>query len=151
MIPILTGSLLGSGCADPAAPNGCQTAGGNPAGSIATGGCPAPRVTEGCKTTVAVRVSGGITPRIDWSPACGMNHVMVRTTRADGFAGAVFWSLSAPGSLLGPGVIYGEEPPGASLEGPTRALQPGTSYTVFLEMIEDGTVITGQGTTSFTP
>jgi hypothetical protein len=98
-----------------------------------------------------VRVSGGITPQIDWTPACGMNRVLVRTARADGQGGAVFWSFSAPGRLIGPGLVYGDDPDGAFLESPTRGLQVGTTYRVFLQMIAEDDVITGQGTTVFTP
>lgn len=141
--------LATTGCSDPVAPDPCNsTTGMSPA---AAAGCPVPRVTEGCKTTVSIRVSGGVNPQIDWTPACGMNHVMVRTARPDGLGGIVFWSLSAPLTFLDPGLSYGTQPPGALLEGPTRTLQAGTTYRISLEMIEDGAVITGQGTAIFTP
>lgn len=79
-----------------------------------------------------------------------MNHVVVRAARADGLGGQVFWAFSADG-LIGPGVRYGVFPPGTISEGPTRGLQPGTAYRVFLEMIVHGNRVTGQGDATFTP
>jgi hypothetical protein len=79
-----------------------------------------------------------------------MNHVVVRAARADGLGGQVFWAFSADG-LIGPGFRYGTFPPGAISEGPTRSLQAGTAYRVFLEMIVDGNRVTGRGDATFTP
>lgn len=99
---------------------------------------------------VSVRVSDEVTPRIDWSPSCGMNHVVVRAARSDGQGGQVFWAFTAE-QLVGPGLRFGVLPPGSISEGPTRSLQAGIAYHVSVEMIVNGNVITGQGDATFTP
>ena len=138
-------ALALSSCGAPAAPDACNTT-----PHFESSSCGNPRVTEGCQTTVSVRVTDDITPRIDWSPSCGVNHVVVRAARNDGHGGLVFWAFSAEGRLVSPGLQYGVLPPGALSEGPTRILQAGTAYQVSVEMIVDGSIITGQGTTTFT-
>jgi len=106
-------------------------------------------VTEGCQTMVDVRVNSEVNPRIEWSPSCGVNHVVVRAARSDGQGGQVFWAFSAESQLVGPGIQYGVLPPGTISEGPLRTLQAGTAYHVLVEMIVDGNVITGQGNATF--
>ena len=137
-------ALALSSCGAPSAPDGCNTMPG-----FENSRCGSPQVTEGCNTSVEVRISADETPRIDWSPACGMNHVVVRAARSDGQGGQVFWAFSAEDGLVGPGLWYGVLPPGTVSEGPTRLLQPGTAYRVSVEMIVDGNVITGQGAATF--
>lgn len=133
-------------CGEPTATDRCNTT-----PSFGAEGCGNPRVTEGCQTQVEVRVSNALDPRIDWSPSCGMNHVVVRAARSDGQGGQVFWAFSGGNQLVGPGVRYGVLPPGSISEGPTRTLQAGVAYRVAVEMIVDGNVITGQGVTIFIP
>lgn len=142
---LLTGLSL-AGCAEPSATDRCNTT-----PSFGAEGCGNPQVTEGCQTAVTVRVSSDDTPRIDWSPSCGMNHVVVRAARSDGQGGQVFWAFSAENGLVGPGVRYGVLPPGGVTEGPTHDLQAGIAYRVSVEMIVDGNVITGQGFSTFVP
>ena len=148
-------ALLVLSCAAEDTPNACTLKSGNaasPDGPTGAGpsSCAVPRVTEGCRTTVTVRASGGLTPQVDWDPQCGMNNVVVSAARPDGLSGPVFWSFSAEHGLVGPGLLYGVQPPGTLLESPTRSLQAGTTYRIVLEMIVDGIVI-GQGTSTFTP
>ena len=145
LVFFLAGLALSS-CSAPSVPDACNT---TPV--FGTEGCGNPRITEGCQTSVEVRVVADITPRIEWSPACGMNHVVVRAARSDGQGGQVFWAFSAENGLVGPGIRYGVFPPGVISEGPTRVLQPGTAYRVSVEMIVDGDVITGQGAAIFIP
>ena len=97
---------------------------------------------------IDVRVSSEVNPRIEWSPLCGVNHVVVRAARSDGQGGQVFWSFSSESQLVGPGIRYGEFPPGTISEGPRRALETGTAYLVRVEMIVDGVII-GQGDATF--
>jgi len=138
--------LVFSSCSEPSAPEPCSTP-----QTSSSPGCGNPRVTEGCRTSVEVRIITDVTPRIEWFPACGVNHVAVRAARSDGEGGQVYWAFSAENGLVGPGIRYGVFPPGTISEGPTRLLQPGTAYRVSVEMIVDGTIITGQGATIFIP
>jgi hypothetical protein len=114
--------------------------------------CTTPRSTDPCETTVAVSVSGGITPRVDWTPQCGITHLVVVSLGSDGQTGILMWSFSAPEVVpVGPSVHYGVLPTGAILEGPTRPLISGNLYRLTLEMISGTGVITGQGAVTFRP
>jgi hypothetical protein len=142
LIVFLAGIGIAS-CGEPSAPDACNTT-----PSSGTEHCGNPQVTQGCQTLVDVHISSDPSPRIDWSPECGMNHVVVRAARNDG-QGQVFWAFTAENQLIGPGVRYGVLPAGSISEGPTRILQPGTAYRVSVEMIVDGNIITGQGFATF--
>jgi hypothetical protein len=99
-----------------------------------------------------VSVSAGITPRIDWSPQCGITHLVVVSVGSDGQPEFLVWSFSASElAPVGPSVRYGVLPDGAILEGPTRPLVSGATYRVTLEMIVGGDVIAGHGTATFRP
>src|SRR5437867_13242977 len=67
----------------------------------------------GCGNGVTIEVSTSLnaaqTPRIDWSPRCGVTNLTV-VLLPTGPAGdpAVMWSISAPEqSQIGPPVLYG--------------------------------------------
>jgi hypothetical protein len=139
------GGLLLPSCAGSADSGTCT------AGPFPTSCTPAPLETEGCNTPIAINVSAGLNPRIDWTPQCGITHLVVTAVGSEGLPGVLAWSFSAPERApVRPSIPYGELPSGAILEGPTRPLVSGTTYRVSLEMIVGGD-IAGRGTLEFRP
>jgi hypothetical protein len=88
-----------------------------------------------CTAPVAVTVSAGLTPTLNWSPACRVSTLRVRHA-ADG---SPVWSLFADPldeRAIAPGVRYGDVPPGVfgPLQ-PAPPLEAGTSYVLILTAI----------------
>jgi hypothetical protein len=80
-----------------------------------------PAVLLACTEPLDVRVSAGLTPTFDWTPACRVDMIEVRS------AGNVpMWTVMAglaPGGAIGPGVRYGSVPAGTLEIEPASALE----------------------------
>lgn len=78
-------------------------------------------------TSVAVTVSGGLTPGIDWSPRCRVSLLLIEEEAHD------MWSLRGgeEENRVAPPITYGVTPNGLS-GGPAEPLVSGHTYEVIL-------------------
>lgn len=80
-------------------------------------------------------ISKDVPPRIDWSPRCGVGELLVEDER-NSFD---VWVIETPGeSGIGPGVVYGSVPEGASDRGASARLEDGGHYRVTLRSWRPG-------------
>ena len=105
-----------------------------------------------CSGTIALAASGGATPTISWTPACGISSLAVRPATALGLTEQPVWSFGTPmNGTVGPGVRYGVVPAGAT-GGPDQApaLSRGTRYRVDVLSLVGGDGLVASGTVEFT-
>jgi len=107
---------------------------------------------DGCRGTVDVVVgqpSAG-PPVFGWSPACGVSILTVERVPAAGGASVIVWQLTAPEQAqIGPSVLYGRIPRGASESRSAQALLTGVTYRVTVSSTIGGDAVGGSGTITF--
>ncbi|HKW49047.1 MAG TPA: hypothetical protein VJN70_16465, partial [Gemmatimonadaceae bacterium] len=108
----------------------------------------------GCSGTVTINVSPSRdvsgAPQFDWSPQCGITHLTV-TVQPNGIGDpAVMWSISAPeNAQMGPPVIFGRVPAGATLQISAQPLQSGSTYRVSIFSTIGGDGLTAEAEKTF--
>lgn len=108
----------------------------------------------GCVGDVALVVgvaSGGPDlPLFGWSPECGISMLTVETVPAAGGAGILVWQFTAPESApIGPSIVYGRTPQGATETRPPLQLSTGVTYRVTVVRTVGGDAVGGSGTITF--
>lgn len=108
--------------------------------------------TQGCVQNVQVAVLTGAGPIFSWSPACGISSLSVVTVpSAQGVSEEFMWAFSVPEQgPIGPGVLYGAVPAGATVWTQPRVLVVGVTYRVRVMYTTGGDVVDGSGETVFT-
>jgi hypothetical protein len=107
----------------------------------------------GCSGTLTLNVgpfgpSGS--PQFDWSPRCGVTNLTVIILPNGIGDPAVMWDVSAPeNAKMGPPVIYGRVPAGASAGIAAQPLQSGSTYRVSILSTTGGDVIDAQAEKTF--
>lgn len=125
-------------------------------GCCVIGGCGSPTRPhyDGCLGSVNIALTGvgeGSTPRFDWSPACGISQVSVNTVPGPGAAPILVWALSAPEqSPIGPSIVYGIVPRGATSSHAAEPLVHGVTYRIFIAYTVGGDGVAGSGEETFT-
>jgi hypothetical protein len=101
-----------------------------------------------CSGAVSIAVSTGTEPTIDWTPACGVERLIVTQPLAPSLGPGVAeqWAIRADGRLIEPPVRYGRAPRGTAVDVTAGPLETGTEYGVAV-WISDGQL----GFTRFTP
>ena len=106
-----------------------------------------PAGLEPCTSAVALSVSAGLQPTLDWRPICTAVSIMV--IPAGG--GVPAWSAMAlPADGLTPPVRVGASPPGAQVFGAGVSLTPGEPYTVYVTRGGRGDPAAGVDSLTFT-
>ena len=103
-----------------------------------------------CEATLAVTVSAGTQPAIDWRPVCSATGVLVAPA-AGGPAPLPLWQVDAP--LLpgvAPPVRVGGSPRGAQVFGAGASLELGAVYTVYVTRGRRGAAGAGVDSVTFT-
>lgn len=108
----------------------------------------------GCSGTVTINVSQSLAPsgatQFDWSPRCGITNLTVIVLPNGIGDPAVMWDISAPeNSEIGPPVIYGHVPPGATPGFGPQPLQAGASYRVSILSTVGGDAIGAEANKTF--
>jgi hypothetical protein len=95
-----------------------------------------------CVVPLAVTVSDASAPAYRWAPACGATYLEV--TSAD--RAAVLWIVRGDSGKIGPGIRYGEPPPGYTSRFGPLPLVRGTTYLVRVGIMieEDSFAIFGE-------
>jgi hypothetical protein len=89
-------------------------------------------------------------PQFDWSPRCGITNLTVIILPNGIGDPAVMWNVSAPENAeIGPPVIYGRVPSGASAGSAAQPLQSGSTYRVSILSTTGGDVIDAQAEKTF--
>jgi hypothetical protein len=116
-------------------------------GAIACDGTTSPAPCNGDIEVVAVTT----TPvRFAWTPACGVSTLLV-TTESALPEGSVAWGISvSEQEPIGPDVVYGVKPRGATEWKAAVELEPGREYRVIVRHTVGGDVIVAQGQRDFT-
>jgi hypothetical protein len=105
-----------------------------------------------CWSALDVSVSAGTRPTITWAPGCGVSSVTVTAVGATPIADEVVWGLTVPERApVGPGIVYGEAPSGASVWAAPRTLAAGVTYRVRVAYVVGGDAVAGAGDRTFTP
>jgi|GEM_PF-1723259 len=114
--------------------------------------CSRTTAPEGCVRNVQVAVLTYAGPMFSWSPACGISSLSVVTVPpAPGVSEESMWAFSVPEQRpIGPGVLYGAVPAGATVWTQPRPLVVGASYRVRVMQTTGGDVVDGSGETVFT-
>lgn len=106
----------------------------------------------GCQgdVSLAVGLAGGDTPVFGWSPGCGISKLSVERVSAAGGDPVLMWQLTAPESApIGPSILYGRTPRGATETRAALQLTSGITYRVTVESTVGGDGIVGSGTITF--
>jgi hypothetical protein len=109
-------------------------------------GCGSDKPTDpgksACFSTVTISVTPGEQPAFNWVPGCRVHSLSVYP---DGgvFPNPIWYVHSVVENGLKPPLVYGQLPEGAHAPSepyPVRPLEPGQTYTVFLDVrVPDGT------------
>ena len=109
---------------------------------------------NGCVGTIDVsltNVAALAGPRVSWSPACGISELTVSTVPGPGAAPVLVWSINAPEqSPIGPGIVYGQTPRGATALRDATPLVHGVTYRVSVGFTVGGDALAGSGQNTFT-
>ena len=108
----------------------------------------------GCHGDVALAV--GVTdqgpglPLFGWSPACGISLLSVETVPPAGGAAVLVWQLTAPeAAQIGPAIVYGRVPRGATEVHAAQQLHSGVAYRITVMSTVGGDAVVGSGTITF--
>jgi hypothetical protein len=105
-----------------------------------------PAGLEPCTTAVALSVSAGLQPTLDWRPTCTAASIMVTPP---GGGVPVWAAMALPGGLTPP-VRVGASLPGAQVFGAGVSLTPRASYTVYVTRGGRGDPAAGVDSLTFT-
>ena len=85
-----------------------------------------------CVAPVSISVGSGTTPAIAWTPACGVERLVVSEPGppSQGFGFIPRWAIHENGRLIEPSVRYGEPPAGTTVEVSAETLVAGRAYRV---------------------
>lgn len=102
--------------------------------SLIVTGCSttAPLPVVPCAQSVTVSATSGSSPRITWSPSCGVATLQVYSPPSMAAPYTVWWEITAPASTIASPVDYGNAPGNATTTTPSRSLPPGQSAFVIL-------------------
>jgi len=108
----------------------------------------------GCQGDVSLAVgiasTGSDVPLFGWSPACGISMLTVETVPGAGGAGILVWQFTAPeNAQVGPAIVYGRTPRGATETRPALQLSTGVTYRLTVESTVGGDGVVGRGTVTF--
>ena len=108
----------------------------------------------GCSGDVALAVGitggGPDVPLFGWSPACGISRLNVETVPAAGGAGILVWQFTAPEKAqIGPAIVYGRTPRGATETHAALQLSTGVTYRLTVWSTVGGDGVVGSGTITF--
>ena len=94
---------------------------------LSVSGCGATEPLSACSDPVSITVSEGTTPRIAWTPACGVERLVVSQAvpPSMGVATVQRWAIRADGRLIEPAVRYALPPRGATVDVPAEPLAAG--------------------------
>ena len=85
-----------------------------------------------CTEPITARVEGaGDEARFTWTPRCGLSFINVIAPPTVGVHQDM-WRLASDQQLIGPGIRYGERPPGTRTEVPATPVTAGKTYFVGL-------------------
>jgi hypothetical protein len=86
----------------------------------------------------------------EWTPACGVSSLQVTTVPGPGAQPLLVWALSAGETTpIGPRVVYGVTPRGATADHAALPLVHGVTYRVTVQYIVGGDAIAASGTEVF--
>ena len=108
----------------------------------------------GCSGTVTLKVGPSLdpsgAPQFDWSPRCGITNLTVIVLPNGIGDPAVIWDVSAPEHAeMGPPVIYGRVPTGATAGIGAQPLQAGSTYRVSILSTVGGDAISAEANKTF--
>lgn len=119
-------------------------------------GCDSPtKPITGCLGDVPIEISSSqqapSVVRFGWSPPCGISTFTVSTVPAPGASAVQVWSLTAPEQApMGPSIIYGVTPRGATAGRAAVPLVHGLTYRVSVNYVVGGDAIAASGQQVFT-
>jgi hypothetical protein len=108
----------------------------------------------GCSGTVTLKVGPSLdpsgAPQFGWSPRCGITNLTVIVLPNGVGDPAVVWDVSAPENAeIGPPVIYGRMPAGATAGIAAQPLQAGSTYRVSILSTVGGDAVGAEANTTF--
>src|SRR5437868_13578658 len=107
----------------------------------------------GCSGEVPISIlSTRLTQPIgfEWTSECGVSSLQVMTVPGPGASPVLVWSLSAAETApMGPRVIYGVTPRGATADHAAQPLVHGVTYRVTVQYVVGGDVVSGSGSEVF--
>lgn len=117
--------------------------------AIACGESTAP--PPACDGAINISVAITLPPRFDWSPACGVSSVSVATVEPSPLDERVVWGFAVPEQRpIGPPVVYGARPSGATVWTGPEPLEVGKQYRVSVMYTIGGDGVAASGERTFT-
>ncbi|HEX8849621.1 MAG TPA: hypothetical protein VF761_08825 [Gemmatimonadaceae bacterium] len=94
--------------------------------------------------------TSGSTPEFSWTPGCGITRLTVQHVSATVEPDPWMWTISVPERTpVGPKIVYGQAPRGATVAVGPKPLVHGEVYRVTAEVVVGGDVVSASGWTQF--